>query len=244
MTSDKKIECAEHGDQDGTFVCIHLVAGVGQGFHHGYDDDDPDAMFPDAWCDACEAVLEEEDGWTERLKAAMDIQLLCAGCYMDRRRLNWPGATFADQEELIQESIAYLQERQDEVIGEFRLTEHERFYWEQGTGQIVFSNRGVDVVRADFDFIGSISKNSDTWLWSWANTSDDARLKQSTQQVRDYGEEHRLLKLACAMWPARETDGWEMSAVTARLLGAQAVYRTPNDKLLSFLLLRNLRWVQ
>ncbi len=244
MTSDKLIKCAEHGDRVGTFVCQHLAQGRGVGFHYGYGDDEPDAMFPDAWCDACEAMLDEEGGWNEHTEGAAGIQLLCAGCYMNQRQLNWPESTFSKQAALIQESVAYLRERQETLVREFSLDDHQRYDWDQGTGLLVFSNGGVETVRADFEFVGSISTRSNTWLWSWANQSDEENLSEGMRVVRARGEEQRLLKLACACWPAEEADGWDMAAVAARLREAQGVYRSPHDTLRSFLLLTNLRWVQ
>ncbi len=167
------IECADHGSRETTFVCQHLVKGEGLGFHQGFEDEDPDAVFPDAWCDACESVREKEGGWNDRAEAAAAVTALCSGCYVARRRLNWPMATFAEQTELIRQSVDYLQERQDALAREFRLNDHKRWDWDQGTGQLVFSNEGVAAVRADFQFVGSVSTRTNTWLWSWANESDD-----------------------------------------------------------------------
>ena len=54
------VECGEHGKSPATFVCQHLPAGENQGFNVGYDPEAPDDAYPDAWCDQCDAVLEQE----------------------------------------------------------------------------------------------------------------------------------------------------------------------------------------
>jgi hypothetical protein len=77
--SNRGVECPEHGVRDATYVCRHLASGTGAGFHCGHDDDDPDRLWPDAWCDACESVRQSEDGWE---MTAVTVHLLGAvGAY-------------------------------------------------------------------------------------------------------------------------------------------------------------------
>ena len=61
--AERHVTCAEHGEREATFVCQHLPKGEGLGFHQGNGRDEPDAMLPDAWCDACEVVRREAEGW-------------------------------------------------------------------------------------------------------------------------------------------------------------------------------------
>jgi hypothetical protein len=86
----EKIRCAEHGDQDQSFVCAHLVeslnTGLGVGFYYSSE------PRGDAWCEACEEVRVREGGvsgdWNERSEAFANIQLLCGACYDKVRDLN------------------------------------------------------------------------------------------------------------------------------------------------------------
>ena len=82
-------ECAEHGAGPAAFVCQHLQRGSGQGFNMGYDPEQPDDAYPDAWCDQCDAMLEQEGEWNERAEAFADIKMVCAQCYCDIRARNW-----------------------------------------------------------------------------------------------------------------------------------------------------------
>ncbi len=239
-----RIECGEHGNREATFVCQHLPKGRGAGFHHAYSDDDPAALFPDAWCDACEVVRQAEGEWTERSESAAGISVLCSACYLKARILNWPRSTQVEEADLVARSVEYLRARQDELASEFHLNDHERYDWDQATGELIFSNKGIPAVVADFQFVGSVSTRTDTWLWSWANDYDRESLRSRIREVRAYGEEHRILRLACAYWSAEETDGWEMAAVAAYLLQAKGAYRSPHGHKLSFLLLTDIRWAQ
>jgi hypothetical protein len=76
------------------------------------------------------------------------------------------------------------------------------------TRQLIFSENGVAKVAADIQFVGSISTESDTWLWAWANDSVDPQLSTSNGMVRDYGEEHGFNHLTIKKWhPMKLTVG-------------------------------------
>ena len=79
------IQCAIHGERNPAYVCNHLIGDVaGLGFNrHEPCDDDP---FPDAWCDDCEIIRVEHNGWNEESEKLVSIKLLCSGCY-DRARI-------------------------------------------------------------------------------------------------------------------------------------------------------------
>ena len=72
-------------------------------------------------------------------------------------------------EALIKTAQAYLRECQPELNKEYRLDYWPRYDWYQESRQLVFSENGVAKVAADIQFVGSISTQSDTWLWAWAN---------------------------------------------------------------------------
>lgn len=241
--SEFSVTCDEHGERRATFICQHLVTGSGLGFNYAGDPENPDDVCPDAWCDSCDAVLEEAGEWTESALEAADIKLACDLCYEDLRARNWR-QNDEEFEELLSDAGAYLNERQEQLQEQFRLGEHERYDWDQETGQLVFSNKGERKVVADIVFVGSIATRSNTWLWSWANGSHLEPVKARMREVRRYGEEHSLLKLAAAHWSATEEDGWEMTAVAAYLLNAVGAYRSPSDRGFTFMILTRVDWAQ
>ena len=79
------VQCEQHGTSHATFVCRHLVDGVGRGFFCEPKADDPR---PDAWCAHCNEVFEFEQQWTEAAVAYADVTLVCAGCYDAIREAN------------------------------------------------------------------------------------------------------------------------------------------------------------
>lgn len=132
-------------------------------------------------------------------------------------------------EALIKSAQTYLRGCQAELDKEYRLGRWPRYDWYQETRQLIFSENGVAKVAADIQFVGSISTESDTWLWAWANDSVDPQLSASMGMVRNYGDEHGFDHLTIKKWHGHEVDGWEMTSIAAFLLKARGAYRTPKD---------------
>jgi hypothetical protein len=145
-------------------------------------------------------------------------------------------------EALIEESQMYLRGCQAALDTEYRLWEWPRFDWNQETRQLVFSENGAHKVIADIQFVGSISTQSDTWLWAWANDSVDPSLSSSMRVVRDYGEKHGFDQLTSKKWHGHEVDGWEMTSIAVFLLNARGAYRTPGDTGFTFMVMTDIHW--
>lgn len=238
----RKVECSVHGKSSATFICQHLANGAGLGFNAGFDPDEPDALYPDAWCDECNAVLEQEGEWNDTSEAFADIKLVCAQCYCDIREKNW----VQDDEslhDLICSSFEYLKARQDEFMKGYRIGEHERWDWYQETGKLIFSHDGEPVVECDIDFVGTFSSVSDSWMWAWANSSFAENIKAKSWRVRAMGDEGGFLKLASAIWSATPVDGWEMTAIMAKEWGAIGAYRTPDENGFVYMIITSARWI-
>jgi len=237
------VQCVEHGTRPATFVCQHLVTEFGAGFHWGTDPDEPDAWWPDAWCDDCERVLEQEGEWTPRALEAAGLRLLCDRCYEVARERNWN----QDDEAfgaLMRDALEYVRPRQEMLKTRFGLTHYERYDWNSETGRLVFSQDGRAQVIAEFQFAGTVSTKAGTWLWSWANPSIPEASKERIRAIREHGEDRGYLKLAAACWVADESDGWDMAALVTYLLRAQGIYRSPEDSGFSFLVLTDVQRVQ
>lgn len=84
------IVCCEHGEQEETFVCQHLLRALQTRETVGFCF----ASSPrgDAWCSECEDVRVREGGssgdWNERSEAFASIKLLCGACYDQVRELH------------------------------------------------------------------------------------------------------------------------------------------------------------
>ncbi len=83
LNKNSLMECPRHGDRKPTFICKHLRDEQGQGFHQSDDTVDEDWPFQYAWCDECNQILQEEDGWNDRSEEFAQIVAICEGCFED-----------------------------------------------------------------------------------------------------------------------------------------------------------------
>jgi len=236
------VECSIHGKSEAAFVCQHLEKGEKVGFNYSYDSEDSDSLHPDAWCDECDDVLDEEGEWNEKTESFVGIKALCCSCYEISRERNW----IQDDDkysELVTSSIEYLEEKQNEFINKYKINEHPRWDVDQESGKLIFSKEGDPQVEAEIQYVGTISTQSDTWMWAWANDSLVENIKYSSKEVRDIGEQFGFLNLAAAHWPATEEDGWEMTAIMAKVLNAIGAYRAQRDYGVTFMIINNAKWV-
>lgn len=90
MSDDStRVHCERHGLQKPTFVCRHLVSGVGLGFVEPSGPQDEDASDEQAaWCDHCEQARLAGGGWTAQSEAEAGITLICGACFEASRARN------------------------------------------------------------------------------------------------------------------------------------------------------------
>lgn len=107
----------------------------------------------------------------------------------------------------VTESHEYLSERQNQLMSDYKLSKHKRWDWDQPTSSLIFSNDCVTAVVAEVQFVGSVSKKSGTWLWSWANDSIVDNAKSQLAVVRKYGENHDFPALTESKWGLIHSSG-------------------------------------
>jgi len=145
-------------------------------------------------------------------------------------------------EALVEMAIPYHNERLEHLRTVFRLSEYERFDFDQLTGLLTFSDRGVAKLNAPCQMIGSHSTVSETWLWSWGNSSIVPNLVTGALRVREYGLEHEIVELVKPKFEASDDDAWRLAAVSAFILKSFGVYRCPVRIGSSFLALESASW--
>jgi hypothetical protein len=148
----------------------------------------------------------------------------------------------AEFDALVERSEAYLKERQAPLEAKYRLPHWPRYKWSQETAQLVFTEEGHPRVVAEILFVGSISTQSDTWLWAWANDSVNPRLHSEMGRVRGYGEAHSFPQLTTAKWHGHEVDGWEMTSIAAYVLQAVGAYRLRQEFGFTYVVMTHVRW--
>lgn len=145
--------------------------------------------------------------------------------------------------QLVRVANEYTQVQQKKLESDYDFSHYERWDLNQETGELIFSNKGLPTVIAKFQFVGSFSEKSNTWLWSWGNSSILPTLSHKVEAIKQYGEKNDIRKLTERKWPAEQIDGWEMAAVTNYLLKAKGVYRPPFKQGATFLVITEVRKV-
>jgi hypothetical protein len=147
-----------------------------------------------------------------------------------------------DYQALVRDSNDYLKTQIERCKADFQIGSYSRYDWDQQKGELVWSDDGIPKVIAKVQFVGSISTKSNTWLWSWANPTIIDPVKQEIRKVKAFGERKGIERLISAKWTADETDGWEMTALAARLLEARGAYRSPDSDGFTFMIITDINW--
>lgn len=144
--------------------------------------------------------------------------------------------TYPEYETFRSESVAYLKARIEHAKVRFGIGDFARFEYDLFRGEIWWGEVGAPKMRGRVTVVGSISTTSNTWLWSWANPHFSDVPLGDIGKVRQFGSKEGIEKLTDEKWNADEADGWEMTAIAARLLEAEGAYRSPSEKGFLFLL--------
>ena len=103
----------------------------------------------------------------------------------------------------------------------------ERWDLSQESGELVFSLKDDMRAVAPAQIIGTYNTEDKTWLWAWANSSIEDKLKVDALKVRKYGEEHHIDRLTRRKWTGSEDEAWAMVALAVKLCDKQGAYLGP-----------------
>ncbi|WP_460753633.1 DUF6882 domain-containing protein [Marinomonas epiphytica] len=148
----------------------------------------------------------------------------------------------AQWKQFVVHSHDYLSNRQDKLIKEFNIGEYQRYDWDQENATLTFSDEQETKVIAKVQFVGALSSQTKTWLWSWANDTILQKAKSKMHKVKLYGEEHNFKPLIKSKWFGSEPDGWDMTSVSAFILKAKGAYRIPAENGFTYLVITDIKW--
>lgn len=91
--NEKYIDCDKHERRRRAFVCQHLKKNSKNGFEEAFETyEDMEFEYEDddfqAWCNECEKVRAEHDGWNDESMEFSDIKLVCEKCYFEIKESN------------------------------------------------------------------------------------------------------------------------------------------------------------
>jgi hypothetical protein len=141
------------------------------------------------------------------------------------------------------EAVHALTDLNEAVNAKYGIMAWERFDYDLNAGTLTFSHKGKARVVADIQVIGA---TGDSFVWAWANASWwPAAILEDALRVKAWGEEHGVAELTTpAMKSGNITElGWALTAVAAKITGAEGAYRPMDGTKSLFLLYRNIRFV-
>lgn len=129
------------------------------------------------------------------------------------------------------DALHELIEKNEGLEQQLGLGRYERYDYDVDTGLITFSNRGVPVVIAEIQIVGTTSERDSNWLWAWANDWWPKTVTARSESARTFGLEKGIEELTTEYLhdDSLVNLGWEMTAVTARIVGAAGAYRAPTE---------------
>jgi hypothetical protein len=143
------------------------------------------------------------------------------------------------------DAIHKMQVANDKLIAQFKLGSYQDWNYDADKGLFTFSSQGRVRVRASFQFIGSFSRVTNSWLWAWGNESLADCDLTAAHRVRAFGEEHNLPLLANAyLEDFDESHSWSMASVAGVINNAQGAYRCPTDNGATYVLLNDTHFVE
>lgn len=147
-------------------------------------------------------------------------------------------------EDFSKKAYEYLNQQQDTCTTVYKIGDYEHWFYDQTTGELIFSDKGMNKLIIDYEEVGSVSEETDTFLWAWANPHVEEKIKSEIIKVKEYGLKRDFEDLINSKWTADQYSGWEMTAISCYLLKAKGAYRIPHpeNKLFSFLIFKNIRW--
>ncbi len=140
--------------------------------------------------------------------------------------------------ELIQQSLVYIENKQKELVESYDLDNYSRIEYDQESGIMTFSEEGLQQkVVAQFQVIGTYSDASKTWLWAWDNPYLLDNTTVASVKIKEFGEQNKIQKLTDPKWDASRQDAWEMTALAALMLKAEGVQIIPSDEIHAYVVL-------
>ncbi len=131
--------------------------------------------------------------------------------------------------------VADLKILQEKFQKDYDLDWYEDWFYNQATGLLTFSTNEVKLNFKYFQ-VGSFSKKSDTWKWSWANDHTLDNVKETTKVIREFGQSSNFPKLIEGCFPSDEFEAWEFTAISAKIANGIGVYRPVDDEQLKIFL--------
>jgi hypothetical protein len=145
---------------------------------------------------------------------------------------------------LFRRAYEYFYARQEQCHARFQIGRYQLWNLDPAKNEATFGSGSGRRILAAYDDIGSFSRQTATWSWAWTDKEHNKTVV-AVDAVREYGKGKGIAKLASPQWVATEADAWEMAAISAYILQAEAVHSRPFEagSVQRFFALSGIRWM-
>ena len=129
-----------------------------------------------------------------------------------------------------------LQVSQEAFSRRYEINSYENWFYPQASAILKLYSEGKEVHFSALA-VGSFSRNTNTWMWAWANNHYSESNKFQTLRIKEFGQENGYERLISPRFEGDEYTGWELTAIAWNLLGGIGTYRVVSDHLEIYFLL-------
>lgn len=139
--------------------------------------------------------------------------------------------------EFAQQATEAFKDVQERFTARFGVGHYDNWFYDQKTQLLTFSNDGDDTeINFKYIPIGTFSHKSNTWMWSWSNTTSVEREKYVAAELKKFGQKKGYQPLTEGHFAANKSTGWELLAIAHKVLGGVGGYRVKHEHLEIFML--------
>lgn len=138
--------------------------------------------------------------------------------------------------EFLEESFKLLKRKQKGLYEKYDIDSYANWYYDQATGLITFSSESKEI-NFRYYSVGTYSKKTNTWKWSWDNEHTLNKVKERLEEVKSFGEENGFSKLTKGCFESEMEEGWDFTSISCKLLNGIGAYRPETEDLYIFMIL-------
>ena len=129
-----------------------------------------------------------------------------------------------------------LKVKQNELNTKYDLNSYSNWFYDQASGILTFSD-GDKELNFRYYEVGTYSKVSKTWKWSWYNEHTLKKVKKGLDIIKNYGQKHSFDSLTNGLFESSDEQGWDFTSIALKLLNGIGSYRPETEKYLIFMVL-------
>lgn len=141
-----------------------------------------------------------------------------------------------DYNDFITKCFTELTIKQEELKQKYDLNSFSNWFYDQASGLLTFSDEQRELNFRYYE-VGTYSKISKTWKWSWDNEHTLKKVKKEIEKVKQFGSEQGYKKLTQGLFDSSEEEGWDFTSISAKLLNGIGSYRPETERHFIFMVL-------